>query len=424
MKKASIFLLAVAALLVAMPLPVRGSEPANPGKRWYVSQTTGSNQNAGTRENPFKNIQKAINAAASGDVILVAEGNYFGMLDCGNIKIDKGVSIFGGWSSDFSERDVLDHRTWIRPTSASNGTSSGQGTVQIDVMQPGMLVELDGLLMDRGHSVAYSPRGEGKPDGVETGMMQPIGTAGIGAPGVPDAKVYTAETAIVYIRTGSKCNVTIRNCAFLNGPNFGLTGSISAATVTVENCIFVNNRMAAFDLAGSSSAANSQTYFRNNTILFSWSRLRDLSDMGYGFRYRPRMDSYLDGNIIGCSIFSGLDRGHVDSPASKEAERVTTCENSLFFLNRQGELTLPGGGMFLRVKVDDFGDVEQLAKKSGNKAVDDPKDLFGDAIDEAYLKGFKDMEDHRNAMYANHYPAEKALQLFGAVKGYGAQKPE
>ena len=421
------------------------------GKTWYVSQSTGSNRNDGTKENPLKNIQKAIEMASSGDVVYVAEGNYYGLLNSGNIKIDKGITIIGGYSPDFTERDVLGHRTYVQPTATSNGSASGQGTIQINVMQPGTRVELDGLIMDRGNSIAYNPRGEGQPEGVETPMMQPIGTAGKGAPGVPEEQVYTTGTAIVYIQTGSKCDVTVRNCAFINGPNFGIMGSTNNSQIIIDNCIFVNIRMAAVQLGGASASINSVTQFTNNTILFTWSRMKDFGDMGYGFRYMPKMDSYLDHNIIGCSIFSGLDRTHVDSPASKEAERVTTCENTLFFLNRQTDLTLPGGGMFLRVKVADFDDVEQLARVAGNKEVTDPS-IFQGKINEAYLKGFLgatyseklsyDPNSSNNTfrqamgmnmtgtmsskvtMFANHYPVEDALKLFGAVEGYGAQLPK
>lgn len=407
-----------AALLAVVPLQAQ--------KTWYVSQSNGSNRNEGTREAPLKNIQKAIDLAASGDVIRVAEGNYFGLLDSGNIKINKGISIFGGYAADFSERDILKYRTFIQPTATSNGSSQGQGTVQINVTQAGTLVELDGLIMDRGNAVAYNSHGEGQPDGVETPMMCPIGTAGVGAPGVPEEKVYTTSTSIVAISTGAKCDVTIRNCAFLNGPNFGLTGSTFGTKVIVDNCIFVNIVMAAVELRGASAALNSQTYFTNNTVLFTWSRLRDHGDMGYGYRYMPRNDSYLDRNIIGCSVFSALDRTHVDTPASREAERVTTCENSLFFLNRQADLVLPGGGQFLRVRVDDFEDVAQLARVSGNKEIDDLDDLddLDDIINEAYLKAFKKAMDGKVTMFANHYPVEDALKLFGAVPGYGAQLPK
>ena len=417
MKQLSCLALSLAALLLALPAA---------GRVWYGSDSAGSNRNDGTRENPLKNIQKAIDLAEAGDEIYVAEGNYYGLLNSGNIRINKGLSIIGGYATDFSERDVLKHRTYIQPTATSNGTSMGQGTIQINVLQPGTPVVLDGLIMDRGNSVAYDARGEGRPSGVETAMMCPIGTAGVGAPGIPEDQVHTSETAIVSINTGCRCDVIIRNCAFLNGPNFGLIGSTFGTTVTVDNCIFVNIRMAAVELRGASAALNSKTVFTNNTVLFTWSRLRDQRDMGYGYRYMPRNDTYLDHCIIGCSVFSGLDRTHVDSPAAKEAERVTTCEHSLFFLNRQADLVLPGGGMFLRVRVDDFEDVEQLAEVSGNKAVDDPEDLFGDAINGAYLKGFvkATAENPSVKMFANHYPVEDALKLFGAVEGYGAQRPK
>ena len=421
MKPLRITLLAIAALLMVLP-----AEAQNRGKTWYVSQATGSNRNDGSKGSPVKNIQKAIDMAATGDVINVAEGNYYGLLNCGNIKINKGVSIIGGWSSDFSDRDVLEHRTYIQPTATSNGSAQGQGTIQINVMQTGTLVELDGLIMDRGNSVAYNPRGEGKPDGVATPMMQPIGSSGIGAPGVPESQVYTTETAIVYINTGSKCDVTIRNCAFLNGPNFGLLGSTYATKIIVDNCIFVNNRMAAVELRGASPALNSKTYFTNNTVLFTWSRLKDLTDMGYGYRYLPKMDSYLDHNIFGCSTFAALDRTHVDSPAEKEAERVTTCKNSLFFLNREADLTLPGGAKAIRVDVDDFDDVEQFAEEDDNKELSDLS-VFQGKINEAYLKGFRNLSESRQTkvtMFANHYPVEDALKLFGAVKGCGAQLPK
>lgn len=421
MKPLRITLLAIAALLMVLP-----AEAQNRGKTWYVSQATGSNRNDGSKGSPVKNIQKAIDMAATGDVINVAEGNYYGLLNSGNIKINKGVSIIGGWSSDFSDRDVLEHRTYIQPTATSNGSAQGQGTIQINVMQTGTLVELDGLIMDRGNSVAYNPRGEGKPDGVATPMMQPIGSSGIGAPGVPESQVYTTETAIVYINTGSKCDVTIRNCAFLNGPNFGLLGSTYATKIIVDNCIFVNNRMAAVELRGASPALNSKTYFTNNTVLFTWSRLKDLTDMGYGYRYLPKMDSYLDHNIFGCSTFAALDRTHVDSPAEKEAERVTTCKNSLFFLNREADLTLPGGAKAIRVDVDDFDDVEQFAEEDDNKELSDLS-VFQGKINEAYLKGFRNLSESRQTkvtMFANHYPVEDALKLFGAVKGCGAQLPK
>lgn len=388
-------LLKLTAMAVVMLLPVLSARADD----WYVSESRGSNRNEGTKESPFRNIQKAINEAAAGDVIRVAEGNYFGLLDCGNIKINKGVSIYGGYSADFSDRDILKYRTFIQPTATSNGSAQGQGTVQIDVRESGTQVLLDGLIMDRGNSVAYNANGEGQPAGVETAMMNPIGTAGKGAPGVTDAKVYTTETAIVYINTGAKCDVTIRNCAFLNGPHYGLLGSTFGTTVTIDNCVFVNIRMAAIELRGASSAKNSRTVVNNCTILFSWSRLKYFDDMGYGFRFMPRTDSRLTSNIIGCSIAEAVDRALVDGTAFE-----TTCENTLFFLNRPDDGSQRAG--------------------TGNREVD--PSIFGDRISAPYLAGFRaaTAENPTVKMFANHYPVEDALKLFGAVSGNGAQRPE
>jgi len=73
----------------------------------YVHSATGKNTNDGSKASPFKNIQKAIDAATDGATIHVAEGNYFGTLDKGNINVTKPVTILGGYSADFATRDVL-----------------------------------------------------------------------------------------------------------------------------------------------------------------------------------------------------------------------------------------------------------------------------------------------------------------------------
>lgn len=125
-------------------------------------------------------------------------------------------------------------------------------------------------------------------------------------------------------------------------------------------------------------------------------------------------------------------------------------KNNIFFLNRITDLTIPGGGMLTRVKVEDFDDVEAIAESSGNTSLTDPA-LFKGKIDEAYLNGFLSVSykettsynpnsaanTFRSAMgmnmtgtmtssvsmYFNRYPWQKALDVFGAVPGCGAQIP-
>ena len=48
---------------------------------YYVSSTTGNNRNDGSKGAPFKNLQKALDVADAGSTILVAEGNYYGLLN-------------------------------------------------------------------------------------------------------------------------------------------------------------------------------------------------------------------------------------------------------------------------------------------------------------------------------------------------------
>ena len=104
------------------------SVPAASGKKLYVSATTGSARADGlSATTAMKDLQKAIDAAEENDVILVAEGNYLGNLDrgyvesgrFGNAQNERGkfFSIYGGYSTDFSERDVIKHVTKIQPTS-------------------------------------------------------------------------------------------------------------------------------------------------------------------------------------------------------------------------------------------------------------------------------------------------------------------
>lgn len=75
--------------------------PRASGPTYYVSRS-GSNKNDGlSPSTAVKNIQKAIDLASEGSEIRVAEGNYFGLLNKGNIIIDKPLVIMGGYNADF-----------------------------------------------------------------------------------------------------------------------------------------------------------------------------------------------------------------------------------------------------------------------------------------------------------------------------------
>ena len=107
-------------------------ENATSGNIYYVSLEKGSARAEGTQQAPMKDIQKAIDKAADGDLIRIAQGNYLGNLDRGWIEIKgKYVSLEGGWNDDFSERNPVKYITRIQPTVTQRGTI-GQGLLMID----------------------------------------------------------------------------------------------------------------------------------------------------------------------------------------------------------------------------------------------------------------------------------------------------
>lgn len=64
------------------------SAPAHAASTYYVS-TTGDNANSGTQARPFRTVQKAVNVAPAGSVIVVANGTYDGF------TVTKAVTVQG-----------------------------------------------------------------------------------------------------------------------------------------------------------------------------------------------------------------------------------------------------------------------------------------------------------------------------------------
>ena len=384
------------------------------GNVLYVSISDGSNRAEGTREAPFKNIQRALDVASDDAVILVSEGNYFGTLRSGNINIEKPVTILGGFNDDFTERDILKYRTTVRPSVESNETQSGKGTMQIRVRRAGTRVVVDGLLFDRGNSIAYDPAGEGQPEGVLSPRMQALGEVGKGGEDL-DRETKTAQTAILFL-DNCQAEVEIRNCAFVNAPDCAIRGT-AGAPVLIENNVFACIRKAAVEIGGSMIARNADIRFACNTVLFVWPTEPEEGDMGFAFRFMNGANGYLDHNVLGCCSLAALDRCRVETIKEKEAQKVTSAEYNVFFQNPLGDIALPGGDRPLLVQVRDFEDVEQLTGVAGNRDSEDPA-IFEGALDEAYLAGFQTSE----TMYMNRYGFDKALALFGAVDGFGARQ--
>lgn len=421
----------------------------------YVSVNSGSNRNDGSQSSPLKDLQKAIDKAPEGATICVAEGNYLGNLDQGWVKVNKYISIVGGYSDDFSQRDPVKFRTTMRPGVQQIPSSGNQGVMDIRVIgKRDGVVLIDGIIFDRGQinmylAPLYDDERAGAPEGCETGRIVNVDES----PAVAVMQPGGMKSAFQLISGEAEGNITIRNCVFLNGYHFGIQMACKGGHFDVSNNLFVSNRMAACEVRGGLAQPNTSSIaFYNNTVLFTWCRTKHMEDMGYGFRYMTGIDADVYNNIIGCSNYGGLDRSYVDADKTKEAKRITSAWDNLFFGNRNGDLVLPsGGGGWTYVLAKNFEDAEQLVKYENNREMNEAEaKALSKKIDAPYLKGFigitgtqtssfnpnsslnqfrsalgmnmQGTETVRVSMYGNRYPYEKTFELFGAVQGYGAQK--
>ena len=413
----------------------------------YVSLSTGKKKNAGTKEAPLKNLWHALQKAADGDVIHLAEGIYPGNAKCNWFLIDKAVSIIGGYSPDFAARDPLKHRTMFQPLNENNdkkGTGLGIFTIQFDMSKPapkGVNMVFDGLIFDDGQAQSYHPV-KGKPAGVETGMwLEP--------PAKGNTPFASSKRYLVYSATANRAegDITFKNCLFLNAGNIAMNLNWYKGKVKMENNVFCNNLMVGANVYSSNPQPGAVEWeFEKNTVLFTWSRTSELSDMGFGIRTTANVKSEIEDNIIGLSVLTGWD-----NTKGLDKTKKIEAKGNVFFLNRQSDAQVTKSPSVVKVKVEDFEDDLEgnygIEKAEDNVALADPK-VFNGRLNTAFLNAFLSMKYSESAtldagklnafrqavglpqqgtivskvdMFGNRYPLEDALKLFGAMAGKGAQ---
>ncbi|MBN1414925.1 MAG: right-handed parallel beta-helix repeat-containing protein [Bacteroidales bacterium] len=409
------------------------------GKTLYVSIAKGSNSNDGSQASPLKNIDKAIKISVPGDVINVAGGRYAGTLNIGFIETDKPVKLFGSWDDGFTNQDIVSHPTIFQPDNESARTSR-KALMKFTKDVAGTVI--DHMVFDAGERNAYSGK-EGIVEGVEGGRLL-----------LPTEKPSTGnstvgEPLLQFVSATTGGDVTIQNCVFVNGPSFALQAGHRSGKFTVKNNVFVANKMAAVEIFGTCASTGGpntlslcgQVEIANNTILFSWSRLKDFLDMGYGVRIMTKCDYNIHHNIIGGSILAAIDHTRFNK------NEWVKVDNNIFFVNKDKDLHYsPASNTRLRIDAGDFGDLDIASAKANKNEI--PKGL---QVNKAYLEGYLsaryseqlDYDPNSPAnlwreamgmnkqgtmksqatMFANKYPWKDALGLFGNVSGFGAQKP-
>ena len=98
----------------------------------YVSDSNGDDDNLGTISHPKKTIQAGINLAEelpySTVSVYVAQGTYSSSYNEGTgspvVYLHEGISIYGGYTTDFTNRDTSLYKTIINDMSSSGGSVS------------------------------------------------------------------------------------------------------------------------------------------------------------------------------------------------------------------------------------------------------------------------------------------------------------
>lgn len=243
---------------------------------------------------------------------------------------------------------------------------------------------------------------------------------------------------------------------FLNASFNGIILTNMGGDWEIYNNVFVSNLYASCEINGglnqNTGAHQSTVDFHHNTVLFSWPTTKEMESMGYGYRFKNGADHTVHHNIFGCNNHGALDAGWDDSNLPAAQRKVCAAYDNLFFMNK-GDIVLAGtsGGKWLYVPAKRFDEVEMLTRYENNRELPASSN-FKDVIDQPYLKGFASLkvmttesydpnsaanlyrEAHglnkqgtsttRVSMFGNRYNFDKAVLLFGAEPGYGAQLPE
>ncbi len=369
-------------------------------------------------------------------------------MDRGQIKLNKQLNILGGYAADFSERDILKHRTTVIPPRKPD-THRDDAVFLIEQGNKKGTTLIDGLIFDQGETNDYH-ESNGRPEGLSTGMFM-----------VPPSKSSSSAIPTVNIailKGNTSGDFTISNSVFNNAALYGIWVAQGEGTFTARNNVFTANRMSAIEVRGRMNDPHAaKVNLENNTVLFTWSRTKEMEDMGYGVRAMTGADYVVKGNILALSTFAGYDNTRIDS--NLQVRKEVVLDNNMFFLNKQADMTAPGSGKFMRLWVEEhFEDLPDLdvpgttfASVVGNVGLASA-DALKNAINTDYLDGFLsasysevssyDADSPANtfrramgmnqtgsinstvSMWANRYLLEDSLKLFGAVPGYGAQQPK
>ena len=436
------------------------STKENNGTVYYVSKNGAARGADGlSPATAKKDIQAVLNIIKekgdNGAIVRVGEGNFLGYTNQGYIEIANFITLEGGWNDSFTERDPLKYITRIQPGEEQRGTNGSRGLItttrDLDAVTekvPRGTLIIDGIMLDMGLENFYKPA---NPDDERNGCPSAAFETGR----MEDTSPPQIQHQIFHSDGWIAGNVIIRNCLVANSSYFGLQFGSRCGEVEIYNCVIISNRYGGCRIdGGDKDGKASHVNFHHNTVAFSWCRDKFMEDMGYGYEFMNKINGDVHHNIFLGNNYAAVARTRIDTK-DFEAIKVTNLYDNYFFLNA-ADLQLPskGGGKWTNIKCSDILDMvdEATLPKAENNQELPGGDPFFNAVDKDYLEAFANLkviaqsqnfdansasnqfrqatgqnmqgtEIRRVSMYGNRYNFNKALQLFGAKPGYGAQKP-
>lgn len=402
----------------------------------YVSAARGDNRNPGSADQPVKEIDRAISLAKAGERILIAGGHYMGTFGIGYMELDKAIRLIGSYDEKFTSRSIQATPTLFQPDNAAGGKAR-KALLRFMRDIDGSLI--DGIVFDMGQRNAYSAS-EGLVDGLDSGRL-------LRSSERPKSGNSTVEEPIIAIASAAQGgDMTIQNCVFVNGASFAVQGGLRQGKLRLLNNVFIANRMAAIEIYGTCAGGGpgkqvdcGQVEIGYNTILFTWSRLKDMLDMGYGVRIMSKCSYTIHHNIIGASILAGIDHTRF---TPNDWLRI---DDNLFFANKRGDVEYsPASNTKLNIRVDQFPDLalasirdnhqeipgklplnisylQAFLAASYSEQVDFAPDSPANVLREVMGLNKQGKIASKASMFMNRYPWRETLRLFGAVKACGAQ---
>ncbi len=308
----------------------------------YISKSTGSNKNPGTKESPKKLLWKVMNKMAEGDHLFVAEGTYYGKGKTGlmpRITVNN-VIIEGGWKADFSGRNPFKYLTIIgtKPDLQGESGSVFHGEIPSTKLSG---VTIDGFCIDRGQANIYHSDGE---PGANKSIEGHVKDSCWGYQAI-NRKMSGSNPTVMLLGRG---HFTVRNMVLVNNPWWGIyIKGGGKEKITIENNLILISQGRGIEAITGGGWGTPTWVIKNNTILFNHS-LKSTEGRALSADPRKGYGKY----IVENNIFAFSDGGGITIKFPLKGDELALNHNKFFF-NRRGDICVGGSGL---ANADEFED--------------------------------------------------------------------